>query len=943
MSHIMEAPVLQISRFYTGLYTFRNPLIVPVKMMGRRIIELYDAIQSGVNMEITNTLTLKRRPGYVSYNTNLIPGIPLHFYSFKPSSFPGQVFPIVDTTTNVLYAPPGNAVPTSLIAKMNTAQTNYCGIGPYLYMGNPSFSQKWDGPGGPQGVTNWGIAISSQANATGPNGVGTGANSSTGTWTNPGNITANDGAFATNTVTGPNAASPGYLQGTNCGFSIPTTSTITGIQVDVKGQSSLGGSQYRPTVATGSYNSPNLAYDNNLSTASSGFDNSFLQNPKAEVWKTFPAGPLTPLSVTLNVNSQVALNGTIASYKLDYSLNNGATFTTIYTGGSSSRPTQTDSIPLPLGQDLTQVQVRAGIMWISGTGGTAVNSIYEIWIDAPTSTSTPAVTLNLNLLKAGNAVGSSRSATPTTTNAFMTFGGMSDLWGTTWSPVDVNATTFGAGLVASVASFTGAVNFSIDYMQITIYSSGGPVVSLVGGTLVAQTGYQYQMCYGNSFSGHVSSPTPPSNVVVPATNGVQISLVASTDPQVNQIRVFRTTDGGGQPYFELPTSPYPNTTANVVDNATDNTLQIKNICPLPHFNDPPPTGLVDPVWFSGRLWGHVGNVLYFSSGPDITLGNGPEAWFPVYQFALPTTIIRKFPLPNGMVIETVDDMFVVRGIDTFSFTVNEFMRDIGMRNWNAADSDGSNIYIYTTDRQMLLLNANGLQSISGAVSDIIANVDPSVAYVSTFRYTARNTLLFLGDGTTNLYPYNLSQQAWCPIQVPSVGVRAIGSIETQPGIYNFLTGKTSTNLTIGQRSISTFSDEGTTYACNAVFGPIPFADSLTLAQIRDIVVATATGQGQAIPSVGVLANEISGTFQALQVTSSEPPELSATPSQSFLNNRYSWMATTLPEYVNFMELQLSWPSLATADELYLWAIGGSQTTGGSALGPPGQLPQLQGR
>jgi len=799
VAHIFEAPVLQISRFYSGLYTFRNPLVVPIRQMGRRIIELYDALIAGSNMEITNTLTLKRRPGYTSFNSNNVSGVPLAFYSFKPTSVTGQVFPIVDTTADVEYVPPGSTAITQILAKTDTNQTNFCGIGPYLYMGNPSFSKKWDGPNGAQGVTNWGIAIGSVNAAIGPNTAGLGQNGAgSPAWANPNNVTSAVN-FATVTVTSGQGASV-YLRATTFGFAIPSTTTITGIQVT--------------------------------------FD--AISNPASS--PTFPYIQAFLTKDGANISGNVKLNfpGTVVS------------------------------------------------------------------------------TLNA--------------------------GGQNDLWGNTITASDTNQTTF--GVIFKAWTSGSSTSFSIRNVKITVFGVGGPAVTVSGsaGTMTAQNGYQYVFCYGNSNSGHVSSPTPPSNSTGPFTNklNVAITLTASTDPQVNQIRVFRTTDGGGQPFFELPNSPFPNTSGNVTDNAVDSALQIANIAPLPKFNDPPPAGLLDPVWYAGRLWGHVANALFFASGPDITMGNGQEAWFPVYVFTLPTAIIRKFPLPNGMLVVTVDDIYVVRGIDTTSFTVNEFMRDIGMRNWNAADSDGSNIYLYTTDRQTLLINANGIQSISSNISDVVANVDPSAAYMTTFRYTARNTMLFLGDGTTNIYPYNLQQQAWCPIQTPAGGVQAIGAIETQLGVWQMLRGKNVAGQTVAQRSITNFTDEGTAFTCSATFGPIPLADMLMLAQVKDIAIATAAGQSAV--TVSVLANEISGTFQGLGLpTSSEPPELSATPSQSFTANRYSLQNSALPELMNFIFMQLSWASAGTADELYAWALAGTQTTGGSALGPAGKLPELQGR
>ena len=69
----------------------------------------------------------------------------------------------------------------------------------------------------------------------GPIISGTGAdNAGVGTiaWTGFGNITANDGSNATDAIT--SAATGHYLFATNFGFTIPTGSTITGIQADVE-------------------------------------------------------------------------------------------------------------------------------------------------------------------------------------------------------------------------------------------------------------------------------------------------------------------------------------------------------------------------------------------------------------------------------------------------------------------------------------------------------------------------------------------------------------------------------------------------------------------------------------------------------------------------------------------------------------------------------------
>lgn len=76
---------------------------------------------------------------------------------------------------------------------------------------------------------------------------------------------------------------------------------------------------------------------------------------------------------------------------------------------------------------------------------------------------------SVRLLKAGAVTGSDYAQTTSfwpTTDAYATYGGASDLWGTTWTTAEVNAANFGAVLSASVQNGTAQV----DHMRITIYS-----------------------------------------------------------------------------------------------------------------------------------------------------------------------------------------------------------------------------------------------------------------------------------------------------------------------------------------------------------------------------------------------------------------------------------------------------------------------------------------
>jgi hypothetical protein len=93
----------------------------------------------------------------------------------------------------------------------------------------------------------------------------------------------------------------------------------------------------------------------------------------------------------------------------------------------------------------------------------------------------------IKLFKVGSAVGNDLKDTASWggSYAYKTWGGASELWGTTWTDSDINDSGFGAGVSAQP---TGAGNYwpFIDTVRITVYYSvpglgGQPKV--IGGKL----------------------------------------------------------------------------------------------------------------------------------------------------------------------------------------------------------------------------------------------------------------------------------------------------------------------------------------------------------------------------------------------------------------------------------------------------------------------------
>jgi hypothetical protein len=95
------------------------------------------------------------------------------------------------------------------------------------------------------------------------------------------------------------------------------------------------------------------------------------------------------------------------------------------------------------------------------------------------------------LLKAGVEHGGDKSAGVAfpTSDAYETFGGISDVWGGTWTPDDINASTFGIRLRSSTLLSGGSGAANIDHVRITIYYTTNTAPTITAGpTTTYQSG-----------------------------------------------------------------------------------------------------------------------------------------------------------------------------------------------------------------------------------------------------------------------------------------------------------------------------------------------------------------------------------------------------------------------------------------------------------------------
>lgn len=546
---------------------------------------------------------------------------------------------------------------------------DFCVSNNQVYFSNGHVSKKWDPT---NGVSNWGIAVGSVNNASGPNLAGNGASGSPGNlpWTNPNNVTSTIN-YATDTITGP--VGTDALNATQFGFSLPSTTTILGIQVTVEA------------------------------------------------------------FVSANIGSNAVLNAYI--------------------------------------------------------------------------------------LKAGNFLTPPKGVTITNTGVqTFTFGGTSDLWGTTWTYNDINQTNFGVEIQGLVLS-GDTLAFNVRNVNFTVYGLGGPSVSVSGsaGSMSATTGYQYVFCYGNSNTGHVSSPTPASASTGAFTNklNVQVSLTKSNDAQVNQIRVYRSTDAiaAGQTapaFFEIPTSPYSNTTQNITDNAADTALSVNSIAPIFGFNDPP-TPFQQPVYAMGRIWGYAGSKVYFSSleenitgVPEESFVSGVAANFWAFDQGVTGLAVAGSDLNQTVLVFCGGKIYGIRGNTLDTQRRFQIANRRGCRNQNCITSLGGMVAWLDSSSQIWTTNGETLEELSVDIRPDLAGGSP-VGASMTFHAAGKYHWLVAAFPTLMLV-YDLDLDQWMPPW--NISSKYVFSGETSAGTYDLML---STGTKALKLSTTAHNDNGVSY------------------------------------------------------------------------------------------------------------------------------------
>jgi hypothetical protein len=912
---------------FTGLYTQRSPYrdaatpyLVKKFYQGSR----FDSIWDGINREISSELTDQRRPGSVVYNSTSIDRI-LSFYSFKfIVNGAEQVHVIVDKAGDVEDAT-ANGRFTIFLKSAGAGRTRFLGLGPTLYMGDGIDAQKW--------VRSSTVWAASTAIAPGTlividpidylmmalggitmNILGTSSDGSVTTiYFDPQTVTNQFANLqgASIAFSGLTAAGA-YLNGNTYPVSIVSSTLGIATVTVAHAAYALTNDTGSGTTGNGTTGGAAPSWSTGLYTITADAGQQWKSyGPTLQAWGVTPpaaAPTLTPQNGTKFWQPRTSLS---AYYSL---LDPNGNIQFVYSNVAGGAYTTGNSYPQwsPASAAVPQpTTVDGNIIWknVGKPGSWAASTaftFYQCILDTNG---------NLQLC---NVPGTSGATAPA------------------WATILGSPTTDGG--IQWVCMGTG-VTLTTDSIQ-----------------------YAYSL---HGVDGSLSTASPAILIQgpilgPPAASAPYITIQGYfSNQQYDQVYIWRTPQGQlGTLILEdkIPVDPYFGYfiyhERGIPDTSTNGTGALNAFisAPTAHAADPPPAGLTGPVYHLQRIWGFVGNKLYYSLGPDAvaSASNGNTAWPPLNSITYQAQIVKLWPITvqnGGLLVFTTSGVFIVLGTGTSTnpFYSTQFCNKINLASYDTFDVLGTEIFLMEANAKVssLLIEypfnpQSGYTEIGFPIGDQFKKVttggfsstlfNPATSYLSWNVQGSGETALYVADGNGHWFRMAAVSPPetgvlWNPIASIAGGTSAVQSVETAPGTFDLLIGPGFAGPILKRDTTdSTWTDNGTAYPSWDAKGVNILCSTGEWAEVAHIS-AKSKALG-ARPIISVLLGEVAPSterpWNVLEVTSPDPPD---TPrSKSVYSDRYSLAQNGVADTGDCILTKFDYGTQAFGDELLDWGI-----------------------
>ena len=477
---------------------------------------------------------------------------------------------------------------------------------------------------------------------------------------------------------------------------------------------------------------------------------------------------------------------------------------------------------------------------------------------------------------------------------------------------------------ATQPAFATTLNtLTLDNPNLT-WINQGPASSAPQGTISTfNGGWEYYIALVNTLDNTVSDvgPVSASTGNFFAGLGVTITggLPSTIDPQVDYVAIFRTQDGGatwylipgdGNTEYTVPLLQYE--ADGYVDTTQDTDLNFLIQAPTLDQNALPPKGIINLTYHLSRIFGSVGNTVYWSSGPDTPVGNGTNGFSPGNYAIFPSLVKRLVPVSFGLLVFTVSDIYLIYGSATSSNPLVSvpYLTGIGLLSYNALDINGSVIYFFTSDAQVVSLEpSSGVQEISFPIGDQFENSPwtPASAYVSWHVSGTKDKALYVSDGIGDWFrmiptPSPETGTTWCPKATITGGCKTVQSVEVLPGTHRLLVGPSGSGPIL-YRDYTTNADNGVNYPAFFTVGSIVLAQPGQLAQLG-FITCDSLRLGKPL-TIGVLRDEVSGVFENLNYWVYDPTQLNRE-NTSLYAQRFYFSGRAIPAVCRHLQIKIQW-------------------------------------
>jgi len=551
-------------------------------------------------------------------------------------------------------------------------------------------------------------------------------------------------------------------------------------------------------------------------------------------------------------------------------VNSGETAVTVFTAAAGTNWTDptfalADDSSYAVYNAATQDYLRLTSLGLALPNG-AVGVGVQVVIKANgTSATTAQRQIRVGLTKDGTTlVGAEKIITLNqTTDTSQTLGGATDLWGTTLTEAEMEANSFGI-LIRDADTTAAALN--VNYATIQIFYTQATVFS-------GAYGYKYRMTYGSSAINHQSSPSDTSECTGTFTAGsVTVTLTASTDPQVNRIHLYRTTDAGSDnplEMLEVSGSPFTNVSQTITDTTDDADLGLF-AAPALLRNDPPPAwkGMVSA---QGRIWGFINEKVYFTGAEEISAATGigfecvPGGADGNYQ-PFDRQVNALAAMDDGIAVATAKPaIWRIQGdtLDTFRYYRVLDLR--GPSNRAAvATLGGSVAWLDIADQVWLDGEEIGLP-----IRPDLQGIDHSQAAMA-FHISREFHHLYLMDGSRGrILVYDIDTKRWLPPWRVGSTLTAISSGPTTGGLVEAFIARNGSRVL--RMTPSIFTDDGVTYAPYMELGLFRIHKDGS-PDWRGTVCHIETQTDATVPSIGVLVDDDPSTQPHISLTAGDPQD-----------------------------------------------------------------------